>query len=148
MKLLVVVALVVLAVAVAELFRRRRSDAPTQGGALHHVPTQIDRRDFEGVDADWLVVVFSSATCGSCAETLGRAGIMSSDAVAVAEVEVSAHPELHRRYGIDAVPIVVIADRRGVVRKSFVGPVSATHLWAAMAELRQPGTVPPGCGQH
>jgi hypothetical protein len=147
-KVLLVVGLVVLAVLVAELVRRRRSDPPTQGASPHHVPTQIDRGDFEGDDAEWLVAVFTSATCGTCAETLARAGILNSDAVAVAEVEVTAHPELHRRYGIDAVPIVVIVDRRGVVRKSFVGPVSATHLWGAVAELREPGSVPPGCGQH
>ncbi len=148
MKVLLVVGLVVLAVLVAELFRRRRSDPPTQGSSPHHVPTQVDRRDFEGRDAEWLVVVFTSATCGSCAETLARAGILGSDAVAVAEVEVGAHPELHRRYGIDAVPIVVVVDSRGVVQTSFVGPVSATHLWGAVAELRAPGSVPPGCGQH
>jgi len=34
------------------------------------------------------------------------------------------------------VPIVVIADLDGVVRKSFVGPMSATDLWAAVAEAR------------
>ena len=148
MKVALVVALVLAAVVVAELLRRRKPDAPAQGSSPYHVPTQLDRGDFEGSEADWLVVVFTSATCGSCAETLARAGIMSSASVAVAEVEVTEHPELHRRYGIDAVPIVVMVDRRGVVGKSFVGPTSATHLWGAMAELRSPGTLPPGCGQH
>jgi hypothetical protein len=147
-KVLLVLGLVVLAVLVAELIRRRRSDPPTQGASPHHVPTQIDRDDFEGRDAEWLVAVFTSASCGTCGETLARAGILGSDTVAVAEVEVGAHPELHRRYGIDAVPIVVVVDREGVVRKSFVGPVSATHLWGAVAELREPGSVPPGCGEH
>ena len=33
---------------------------------------------------------------------------------------------------------VLVADDRGVVRKSFVGPTSATHLWAAVAEARDP----------
>lgn len=136
------------AVGVAWMLRSRRGDAPTQGNLQYQVPTQLDRRDFEGSESEWLVVVFTSRTCGSCAETLARAGIMGSEAVAVAEVEVGEHPELHRRYGIEAVPITVIADRRGVVVKSFVGPVSATHLWAAMAEVREPGSVPPGCGQH
>jgi hypothetical protein len=34
------------------------------------------------------------------------------------------------------------------VRRSFMGPVSSTHLWAAVAELRDPGSVPPGCDSH
>ena len=32
----------------------------------------------------------------------------------------------------------------GVVQRSFVGPVSATHLWAAVAEVREPGSVTAG----
>ena len=43
---------------------------------------------------------------------------------------------MHERYGISGVPMVVIADAEGVVRKSFVGPVTATDLWAAVAEIR------------
>lgn len=147
-KLLVVLAVVVVAVAVAEVLRRRRPDAPTQPAARHEAPAQLDRSDFDGADREWLVAVFTSATCGTCAETVARASVLGSDAVAVAEVEVTARPDLHERYGIEAVPIVAIADRRGVVRRSFVGPVSATHLWGAMAELREPGSVPPGCGEH
>ena len=44
--------------------------------------------------------------------------------------------DLHRRYRIDAVPLLVIADDAGVVRHHFLGPVTATDLWAAMARLR------------
>ena len=49
---------------------------------------------------------------------------------------------LHRKYAIDAVPLVVVADARGVVGASFIGPASATDLWAAVAEVRQPGSSP------
>ena len=52
------------------------------------------------------------------------------------EVEAGARPELHRRYRIEAVPITVVADRAGVVRASFIGPASATDLWAAVADAR------------
>jgi hypothetical protein len=41
-----------------------------------------------------------------------------------------------------------VADQDGSVRASFLGPVSSTHLWAAVAELREPGSVPPGCADH
>lgn len=43
---------------------------------------------------------------------------------------------LHAKYAIDGVPILVIADADGVVRKHFIGPVTATDLWAAAAEAR------------
>jgi hypothetical protein len=67
----------------------------------------------------------------------------------VIDVEYSAATNLHRKYHIDAVPIVVIADRQGVVRASFVGPMSATDLWAAVAEARDPGSSPePDLGRN
>lgn len=145
-RLLVALVLGVVVVAVAVLLQRRRPDAPTQPAAVHRAPEQLDRSDFERPDAPWLVAVFTSATCSTCADVTTKAAALASDAVAVQVVEVSADPELHRRYAIEAVPIVAVADDRGVVRASFLGPVSATHLWAALAELRDPGSVPEGCG--
>jgi hypothetical protein len=77
-----------------------------------------------------------------------RSKVLASDAVAVEEVEVKARPDLHRRYHIDAVPIIVVADTEGVVRTSFTGPPSAIDLWAAVASVRDadgpaPGPEPP-----
>ena len=65
-----------------------------------------------------------------------KAQALASPSLAVAEVELATEPELHRRYGIDAVPLVLLADAEGVVRASFVGPPTATDLWAAVAEVR------------
>jgi hypothetical protein len=31
------------------------------------------------------------------------------------------------------------------VAASFIGPVTATDLWAAVAEARDPGSTPPEC---
>jgi hypothetical protein len=42
----------------------------------------------------------------------------------------------------------VIADANGVVVKSFLGPMTATDLWAAVAEARDPGSTPVGGGCH
>ena len=36
----------------------------------------------------------------------------------------------------------------GAVRRSFVGEPTATDLWAELAELREPGSVPEGCTDH
>jgi hypothetical protein len=74
--------------------------------------------------------------------------VLACDDVAVEEAEVTARRDLHDRYGIDAVPTLVVADADGVVRASFVGPVTATDLWAAVAEVRFPGSSPePHLGQ-
>jgi hypothetical protein len=144
--LLVGVLVVVVAVAVAGvLSRRRRVEAPTQ--PRWTVPAQLDRADFARPEAPWLVALFSSATCDACEKVRAMAAVLASDAVAVDDVEVKARADVHARYRIDAVPLVVVADAEGVVRASFVGPPSATDLWAAVAEARDPGSTPePGLG--
>jgi hypothetical protein len=131
---LIAAAVIVVALVVAWLVRRRRPEAPT--GGRWSVPGQLDRTDFPEAGTPWLVAVFTSATCDACPATVAKAEALASPSVAVAEVELAAEPDLHRRYGIDAVPLLVLADAEGVVRASFVGPPSATDLWAAVAEIR------------
>ncbi|MFL6205614.1 MAG: TlpA family protein disulfide reductase, partial [Acidimicrobiales bacterium] len=91
------------------------------------------------------VAVFTSATCGTCAGVWERAQPLASDAVAVQQLEHSRDRALHERYGIDAVPATLVVDAEGVVAASFIGPVTATDLWAAVAEARDPGSTPPEC---
>jgi len=139
----VVVAVVVFAVAVAVavvLRRRRRPSPPTQ--TTFTAPRQLDRADFDRPDTEWLVAVFTSSTCASCAGMVDKANVLASPCVAVEAVEARTRRDLHRRYGIEAVPITVVADAAGVVRAAFVGPATATDLWAAVAEVRQPGSSP------
>jgi hypothetical protein len=140
-RVVLVVALAAAAVLVALVIQRRqRPVAPTRTG--YNVPDHLDRADFDRPDAPWLVVVFTSATCSTCAGVWDKARLLDSEAVAAQEVEVSARGDLHRRYAIDGVPATVVADARGTVRASFLGPVTATDLWATVAELRSPGTLP------
>jgi hypothetical protein len=143
-RLLIVVVVVLVAAVVAHLIGRRRPDAPVRTG--WSVPDQLDRADFARPEAPWLVVLFSAATCSTCAGVRGKVGALESDQVAVHDVEYGAERLLHDRYRIEAVPTVLVADAAGTVRRSFLGPVSATHLWAAVAEVREPGSTPPGCG--
>lgn len=134
----VVIAAAVLAAALvvgAVLRRRRVVDAPTQ--PEYAAPSQIDRDDFAMATAPWLVAVFSSASCDACADVKSKAQVLASGDVAVVDVEYPTETALHRKYHIDAVPMVVLADRAGVVRASFVGPMSATDLWAAVAAARE-----------
>ena len=141
---LIALTLAVLAVAVAAVVQRRqRTDAPVRTG--YAVPAQVDRADFARPDAPWLVAVFTSATCGTCAGVWEKARHLESGAVAVQEVEHGADRALHDRYAIEAVPVSLVVDPAGVVQASFVGPVTATDLWAAVAEAREPGSTPDAC---
>ena len=139
---LVVIAMLV-AVGVSLVLRRRKSDAPTQGG--FQIPTQLDRGDFISPEASWLVAIFTSSTCDACADVATKAMVMASPEVAVQRIDYIDNPNLHKRYKIDAVPTLVIVDQRGVVQKGFLGPMKAQDLWAAVAECREPGSTPDPC---
>lgn len=88
------------------------------------------------------MVVFTSSTCDSCASAVDKAEVLRCPDVVVQEVPYQAAKDLHVRYGIQAVPTIVMADSEGVVQMSFVGTPSATDLWAAAAEARHPGSSP------
>lgn len=131
----VAVAVVVAAVGLGLVLRKRQQvAAPTQPSRA--IPAQLDRADFDSA-APWLVVVFSSATCDTCAAVARKAEVLRSDSVGVVEVEFSAARELHRKYDIQVVPMVAMADSEGVVRAGFAGPVSAEDLWGALADVRE-----------
>jgi hypothetical protein len=142
-RVVLVVVLAVVAVGVAYVIQRRQpTAAPAAAATGYNVPDQLDRADFARPEAPWLVAVFTSATCSTCAGTWDKARLLDSDVVATEEVEVSARQELHGKYRIDGVPATVVADADGTVQASFLGPVTATDLWATLAELREPGTLP------
>src|SRR3954452_22304916 len=97
----------------ATVLQRRKPQAPSQRRCA--VPDQVDRADFDRPGAPWLVAVFSSETCDSCATAVQRAPELASADIAVQEVEVAARGDLHRRYNVEAEPTLVVADRQGVV---------------------------------
>ena len=133
----VVVAIVLFALLAALAWwfeRRRRGDAPTQ--ASGEAPIQLDRADFARPEAPWLVVLFTSANCESCAGLYDKAAALESEEVAVVEIEYFARRDLHERYRVDAAPMTLIADAAGVVRVSMLGAFAAAELWTAVAELR------------
>jgi hypothetical protein len=137
-----VVLIVVIATVAIIVDRRRGTDPPTQRS--FHVPDQLDRADFARADAPWLVAVFTSATCDVCALVRSKAEVLESEDVAVVDVEYTKARALHERYRIEAVPTVAICDAQGVVVRHFLGPMTATDLWAAVAEAREPGSTPTG----
>ena len=131
----VIVGVVVVVALLINLWqRKRRVDAPTQGAG--EVPSQVDRADFVRPEAPWLVLAFTSATCQTCSDIERKVRVLETNNVAIQILEYTAERALHARYKIDAVPTVLMADSNGVVQANFLGPVSATDLWAALARVR------------
>ncbi|HZN13825.1 MAG TPA: thioredoxin family protein [Acidimicrobiales bacterium] len=144
-RLALAIVLIAVAAAAAWWLRRRQPQPPTQ--SHYQVPLQLDRDDFDGPAAPWLVVVFSSTVCSTCAEATAKAAVLAGPDVVVQDVSYQDRRDLHKRYNIEAAPTTVVADCDGVVRAAFVGAPSATDLWAAVAEARDPGSTPePGLG--
>lgn len=121
------------------LDRRRGRAGRGRTAALggYEVPTWLDRRDFPGAGTPWLVVLFSSLACESCDEVKSRVHRLARPGlVHTSEVEAGARPDLHRRYAIEAVPLVAIADAEGAVRSGFLGLPRPGELEEAMARLQ------------
>jgi hypothetical protein len=138
----IVIAVLILAAVggVALVMRRRPPEPPPRD--VYPVPKQLDRADFRRPETAWLVALFSSAACDSCRGLDDKLTPLESNDVAVCVIDAEHYGALHRRYELAAIPTTVIADHEGVVRRAFVGAFTATDLWAAVAELRDPGSTP------
>lgn len=135
-RLAVAAVLLAVALGVAAVAERRKRSRLAPAHRSYDYPRQIDRADFDRPDAAWLVVVFSSSDCDGCAPIVRSATVLAGDEVGVVECEYHDRRDVHERYAIEGVPTTVVADADGVVRAGFVGRVTATDLWAAVAELR------------
>lgn len=130
----------VVALAVDRIRSGSRSSAarsPAAASPAHHVPDRLDRGDFARPDAGWLVAVFTSDTCSTCAEVWQLARKLEGPEVAAQQIEAKREAALHARYGIDAVPLTVIADRDGVTQRSIAGPTTEFQLRTALAEAAE-----------
>ena len=115
------------------------------------VPPDPDRLDpLAPLDEVEIVTAYLSGTLRQRRTGVGWRGLSdlpepaTTPTVAVTEVEFGASRALHERYSIDAVPTTVVADARGVAVATFLGPMTATERWAAVAEAREPGSTPGG----
>lgn len=137
-----VIALVLIAVAWfigRRLDRRAERAAPVSGQDSAHVPEHLDRNDFPRPEAECLLVLFSSATCGGCAEMSEKVAGLDSAAVAAYEVDYETQRELQEKYSIDIVPMVLVADADGVVRAHTLGNVPENEVRAAVFRARGGG---------
>ena len=134
---LLLMAVVALAAAALAFFQQRqRGAAPTV--ARGEPPTSLDRRDFRAPDAPWLIAVFTSATCSSCAAVLTELSAHESADIVVVDVEIGVDPELHRKYAIESVPTAVVADATGDAKLAFVGPLGPDHRAALTRTVLDP----------
>jgi hypothetical protein len=133
LRVVIVVAVVAVAFVVARWAQRRAPDPPARTGQC---PDQLDRNDFVRPATPWLLAVFTSATCDACADTWQKVVGFESADIAVQRIDYPADRALHDRYAVDSVPMLLVVDDRGVVRRSFVGPVAASDLSAAVAATR------------
>ena len=104
------------------------------------VPGHLDRADFTKPDVPWLVAVFSSTDCATCASVVSEAYSLAGARVAVQEVPAESASKLHDRYRIDVVPMLVVADEDGLVRGHHLGPLAPGELQAVLEGARSSGS--------
>jgi hypothetical protein len=136
-RLVIALVLVALAVGVALVAERRRRQRT--GPPAFAAPDLVARTDFARPDAPWLLAVFTSSTCETCAAVAATATSFADDDVVVHELEATRDQAVHAHYGINAVPLLVLADRAGSVRFHVFGPVRAEEIAAALAAARAEG---------
>ena len=135
LQIVIVVVVALVALGVGAYTQRQAPDAPT-APKNHTTPDQVDRADFKSPDKPWLVVVFTSATCETCAKVWTSTQLLTTAEVGVQNVEVTKDAELHERYDITAVPSVIIVDEQGVTNASFLGPPTSSELWETLARVQ------------
>ena len=89
-------------------------------------PTMLVRSDFPDPDKPWLLAVFTAAKCQSCAAVWQEAQRLvvaepAASHVSLVRIDSPSQKKLHRRYGIEAVPLTIAADRTGEVQACHLG---------------------------
>ena len=133
-RLLVLAVVCAVAGVLAVLLQRWRPGGPVATG--WSVPGHLDRADFAKPDVPWLVAVFSSTDCAACASMVSEAHSLASDLVVVQEVPAESAGDLHARYRVDVVPMLVVADEDGLVRAHHLGPSAPGELQAVLEGAR------------
>ena len=133
---IVYIVIVLLLIAVF-LFASRRKETNVQV-TNYELPTYIDITDIKSNSKDFFVIIFSSENCDGCKIVLEKAKVLESNSVAVEEIsyQTTQGKKLHLKYQIEAVPSLLIVDKHGNVIKTYMGNVTATDLWAAVAQAR------------
>ena len=133
-RLLVLAVVAALAGLLAVLLQRWRPSSPMVTG--WSVPGHLDRAAFAKPDVPWLVAVFSSTDCPTCASMVAEAHSLAAALVVVQAVPAESAGDLHDRYQVDVVPMLVGADGDGLVRAHHLGPAAPGELRAVLEGAR------------
>ena len=88
------------------------------------IPGHLSREDFGFLNEPWLVVIFSSESCETCKPVVAEGMTLTSLGIAIQEITAETNRGLHEKYDIDAVPMLLLVDKFGVVRSSHLGPIN------------------------
>lgn len=96
-------------------------------------PTLLVRADFPEADKPWLLAVFTAEKCQSCDAVWEEAQKLvaaepAASRVSLIKVESPRQKKLHRRYGIEAIPLTAAADKDGEVRACHLGLLTPATL--------------------
>ena len=92
------------------------------------IPGHLSREDFGFINEPWLVVIFSSESCETCKPVVAESMKLSSLGIAIQEIALETNKDLHEKYDIDAVPMLLLVDKFGVVRSSHLGPTNSEEV--------------------
>ena len=114
-------------------FRQKGTLLGTPKPFAFAAPTLLVRTDFPEAHKPWLLAVFTAEKCQSCAAVWDEAQKLvaaepAASRVSLIEVESPSQKKLHRRYGIEAVPLTVAADKNGEVHACHLGLLTPTAL--------------------
>ncbi len=138
--ILLVAGAVTIALTVSTLTRKAAASGRLAGGhdtePKHHIPDVVSASDFGIPEGQWMLLVFSSEKCATCAVVVEAVSRIDMPGLAVEVIGIERMPELHADYRIDAVPTTIVADPTGSVRKSFLGPVDLPMIRLAVSAAR------------
>jgi len=112
-----------------------QAESLSPGAFSFAAPVLLHRSDFPQPEMPCLLAVFTAKNCQTCSEVWQQQQQFKSASTAVVEVR---QKKLLRRYGIEAVPVVALADSVGKVRWCHLGrlPNSAQgEIKALLADL-------------
>ena len=135
---LIAIGVILIALLLAWAYQRRNSTyaASPSVAPTYSVPKKLERWDFTHPNHNWLLVVFTSKSCSTCAGVINAAQQLASSSVAIQEVEYNAQRDLHARYGIAVVPLVILVDKDGMVVASHAGAATAEELAKLLTVIR------------
>ena len=107
------------------------SEAGQPGAFSFEAPALLHRSDFPQPEAAWLLAIFTAKNCQTCNQVWQQQHSLRLPDTAITQVQ---HKKLLKRYGIEAVPVTVLADKTGKVRWSHLGRLNNSTM-EALANL-------------